>query len=166
MIMRASVKQAHFSPNVRHFFLPWRSLPMRRHFTKAPADWDMNRFVSLWRWSAKISSRSQVIRNWSVILKADLCSVKWSDFHSENSRSHPTFSYDFIKKNLRSSESCIVINPRNPRKPKNMGPHNCAICDGNLEMKFAGTCSEPSRPRKNLSALLLTVPKREKAFAS
>lgn len=74
--------------------------------------------------------------------------------------------YNFIKKNLKS-EPYIAINPRNRQKPKTMGPHNRPMCDGNLEMKFAGTCSEPSRTRKKFVCPIAHGSKKEKnAFAS
>ena len=63
--------------------------------------------------------------------------------------------YNFIKKKFKS-EPYIAINPCNQQKPKNRGPHNRPMCEGNLEMKFAGTCSEPPRTRKKLSVPLLS----------
>lgn len=69
--------------------------------------------------------------------------------------------YKFVKKNLKS-EPYIAINPRNQQKPKTMGPHNRPICDGNLEMKFAGTCSEPSRTRKKFVCPIAHGSQKEK----
>ena len=69
--------------------------------------------------------------------------------------------YNFIKKNLKS-EPYIAINPRNQQKPKTMGPHNRPMCEGNLEMKFAGTCSEPSRTRKKFVCPIAHGSKKEK----
>ena len=46
------------------------------------------------------------------------------------------------------AETLPDLRSEDQQKPKTMGPHTRPICDGNLEMKFAGTCSEPSRTRK------------------
>ena len=69
--------------------------------------------------------------------------------------------YNFIRKNLKS-EPYIAINPRNRQKPKTMGPHNRPMCEGNLEMKFAGTCSEPSRTRKKFVCPIAHGSQKEK----